>query len=241
MTKGIINNFPTILYVCMLVAVWLYSWIRSVVALLSGATNHALLASSDGVRWFLRTSVDSVGHLPWATIIVLLMCSGVTYSCGFFPTVVRLLHGKTSLRMRRALWSLFVAVAVVAILLLLSALYPLNVYKGISGTFVSSPMASGWPLALFSVLLFLSAVFGVVSGAFKGVDDVVEALSSRIKFHACSLVALVPAALLLSSMEHEGVMTKLFGEYSFYFEWFVVMFPFIYRLLVLARKQATDY
>ena len=231
-----VNNLPVILYSCMLLAVWLYSWTRSVVALFCGETTEMLLASSDGVRWFLRSSVDSVGHLPWAEIVIMLMCSGVLWSCGFFPSVARMLRGETSMRMRRALWSSLVAGVIMLILLLFATLYPLNVFRSVSGTFASSPMADGWPLVLFIVLFFFSAVFGVVGGAFRGVNDIIEAVSSRIKFHACSLVALVPAALLLASMQHEGIMADVFGRYSSYFEFFIIIFPFAYRLLAFGKS-----
>ena len=221
----------------MLFAVWLYSWVRSVAALLCGEAAEALLASPDGVRWFLRSSVDSVGNLPWAVILILLMCSGVLRSCGLFPAITRLFRGEPSLRMRRALWSALVAAVIMVILLLFATLYPLNLFRSVSGSFVSSPMAGGWPLVLFMVMFFLSAVFGVVGGAFKGVDDIVEAVSSRIKFHASSLVALVPAALLLVSMEYEGIMAMSFGGYSSCFEYFVIIFPFACKLLPVGGNR----
>ena len=236
MNKGRLNNLPTILYSCILFAVWLYSWVRSVVALLGGEAAEALLASPDGVRWFLRSSVDSVGNLPWAVILILLMCSGVLHSCGLFQAATRLLRGEPSLRMRRALWSALVVTVIMIILIFSATFYPLNLFKSVSGSFVSSPMAGGWPLVLFIAMFFLSAVFGVVGGAFKGVDDIVEAISSRIKFHASSLVALVPAALLLASMEYEGIMTMLFGAYSSYFEYFVIIFPFAYRFFFFRKN-----
>lgn len=234
MNRGRLNNLPIILYSCALFAVWLYSCIRSMVALLCGEAAEALLASLDGVRWFLRSSVDNVGRLPWAMIIILLMCSGVLYSCGLFSAVARLLRGELSMRMRRALWSLLVAVVIMAMFVLFSSLYPLNIFRSISGEFASSPMAGGWPLMLFIVLFFLSAVFGVVGGAFKGVDDIVGSVSSRIKFHASSLVALVPGALLIASLEYEGLMFS--GSYSSYFEYFVILFPFACRLLFFDRN-----
>ncbi|MBQ5663127.1 MAG: AbgT family transporter [Bacteroidaceae bacterium] len=237
MSKERLKNLPIILYSSLLLAVWLYSWIRSVVALLCGEATETMLASSDGVRWFLRSSVDSVDRIPWAMIVILLMCSGVLSSCGLFAVAGRLLRGETSMRMRRALWSAVVAVVIMVLLLLFATLYPLNIFRSVSGGFVASPMAEGWPLLLFVVLFFLSSVFGVVGGAFKGVDDIVGAVSSRIKFHACSLVALVPAALLLASMEYEGIMDVLFGDFYPIFEFFLVIFPFAYRLFSFKRNK----
>ena len=221
---------PTILYCCALFAVWLYSWVRSLVALLGGERSEALLASSDGVRWFLRSSVGSVEHMPWAVIFILLMCSGVLASCGIFSALGRLLRSETSMRMRRALWSAFVAAVIMILFLLSATLYPLNIFRSVSGAFAASPMAEGWPLLLFAILFVPSAVFGVVGGAFRGVDDIVGAVSSRVTFHACSLVALVPAALLLASMEYEGITAMLFGGYSFLLEYLVIIFPFAYRI-----------
>ena len=231
MNRNGMKYLPTVSYCCLLLVVWLCSWIRSVAALFGGESTDVSLASSDGVRWFLRSSVESVEHLPWAVIIILLMCSGMLSSCGLFSAFARLMRGETSMRMRRALWSVSVAGVIVAMLLLFAGFYPLNIYTSVSGSFVSSPVAGGWPLLLFAVLFSLSAVFGVVGGAFRGVNDVVAAVSSRIKFHACSLVALVPGALLLASMEYEGATAMFFGGYSFCFEYFVIIFPFVYTLL----------
>ncbi len=230
MNRNGMKYLPTVSYGCLLFVVWLYSWIRSVAALFGGGGAETSLASSDGVRWFLRSSVENVERLPWATIIILLMCSGVLYSCGIFQAFARLLRGETSMRMRRALWAVSVVVAIVALLLLFAGFYPLNIYRSVTGSFAVSPMAGGWLLLLFVVLFLLSAVFGVVGGAFRRVNDIVAAVSSRIKFHAGSLVALVPAALLLASMEYEGITAMLFGKYSFCFEYFVILFPFVYRL-----------
>ena len=237
MNRGLVNNLPTILYGCMLFVVWLYSWIKSVVALFCGEATETLLASPDGLRWFLRFSLDSVGRLPWAMIVILLMCSGALYSSGLLSAIIRLLRGNTSLRMRRALWAVLVTVVIMVILLLFATLYPLNIFRSVSGTFTLSPVAGGWSLLLLGVISFLSAVFGVVSGAFKGVNDVVEALSSRIKFHAGSFVALVPASLLLASMEYEGITTMVFGCNSSYFVFFVVIFPFAYKLLFFGKTE----
>ena len=237
MSRKRVDNLPTILYGCALFAVWLYSWVRSLVALLGGERSEALLASSDGVRWFLRSSVAGVEHMPWAVILILLMCSGVLASCGIFPALGRLFRGETSMRMRRALWSAFVAALVMMLLLLSATLYPLDVSRSVSGTFAASPMAGGWPLLLFVALFVPSAVFGIVGGAFRGVDDIVGAVSSRVKFHASSLVALVPAALLLASMEYEGITSALLGNYSFLLELVVVIFPFVYRLFTNNKQQ----
>ena len=237
MSRNLVNSLPTILYSCALFVVWLYSWIRSLVALLGGERSEALLASADGVRWFLRSSVASVERMPWAMIIILLMCSGMLASCGIFPALGRLLRGETSMRMRRALWSAFVAAMIMMLLLLSAAFYPLGIFRSVSGTFSASPMAGGWPLLLFVTLFVPSAVFGIVGGAFRGVDDIVGAVSSRVKFHACSLVALVPAALLLASMEYEGITLALFGRCSFLLEYMVMIFPFVYRLLQNKKQQ----
>lgn len=236
MSRGLINNLPIFVYSCMLLVVWLYSWIRSVVALFLGVPTERLLASADGVRYFLRSSVDSVGHLPWAVIIILLMCSGLIYSCGILPAIGRLLRGETSMRMRRAFWASLVAAVIVGILLLFATLYPLDVFRSVSGGYVSSPMAGGWPLVLLGVCFLPFAVFGVVSGSFRGVDDVVEALSSRIRFHAASLVSLVLGALLLASMEYEAMVVELFGRCSSCFEYFVIVFPFAFKLLYNRKK-----
>ena len=237
MSRNLVNSLPTILYSCALFVVWLYSWIRSLVALLGGERSEALLASADGVRWFLRSSVASVERMPWAMIIIQLMCSGMLASCGIFPALGRLLRGETSMRMRRALWSAFVAAIIMMLLLLSAAFYPLDIFRSVSGTFSASPMAGGWPLLLFVTLFVPSAVFGIVGGAFRGVDDIVGAVSSRVKFHACSLVALVPAALLLASMEYEGITLALFGRCSFLLEYTVMIFPFVYRLLQNKKQQ----
>ena len=97
-------------------------------------------------------------------------------------------------------------------------------------TFADSPMAGGFPLVLFTIVLLLSLAFGVVYGTFKSVEDVVDALCSRIRYHAPSLVALVPAALLLLSVEYMNLGWD--GSVTAILKSVLVAFPFLYSIVV---------
>ena len=237
MNKVRSHSLPMVLYVLLLLAVWLCSWVAGIVSLFAGEDVDFALASTDGVRWFLRTSVDSVASLPWGVIILLLTASGLLGGCGLPQLLRRMVDGYKSVRARRALWAAFIAFVVVAVPLLLGTLYPLNLASGVDGSFVASPMEAGALFLLFVAVVFVTVAFGVVYGTFRSVADVVDATCCHIRLHASSLVALVPAALLLSSLDYMGLSFMQSPFIAAIVKYMLLLFPFGYSLFFRPKSE----
>lgn len=230
-------SLPVVLYTLLLLVVWCCSWVAGIVSLFVGNDADFALVSTDGVRWFLRTSVDSIASLPWGAVVLLLASSGLLGCCGLPQLLMRIHGGYATVRARRALWAAFIALLVVVVPLLLGTFRPLNLAGCIDGSFVGSPMAAGALFLLFVAALFVSVAFGVVYGTFRSVEDVVDAACCRIRFHASSLLALVPAALLLASFRY---MRISFMEHPFLsdcVEYALLLFPFLYSLFFRPKSE----
>lgn len=231
------HSLPVVLYILLLMAVWLCSWVSGIVSLFVGEDVDFALASTDGVRWFLRTSADSISSLPWGVIVLLLISTGLFSSCGLPQLLLRMAYGHRSVRSRRALWAAFIAFVVVVLPLLSGTFYPLSLASGIDGSFVTSPMASGALFVLFVVALFVSVAFGVVYGTFRSVADVADAACCHIRLHASSLVALVPAALLLASLDYMELSFMQSPIVVSVVKYALLLFPFAYSLFFRPKSE----
>lgn len=231
------HSLPVVLYILLLMAVWLSSWVSGIVSLFVGEEVDFALASTDGVRWFLRTSVDSISSLPWGIIILLLMSSGLFSGCGLPQLLLRMADGYRSVRSRRALWAAFIAFVVVGLPLLLGTLNPLSLASGVDGSFVASPLVSGALFVVFVVALFVSVAFGVVYGTFRSVADVADAACCHIRRYASSLVALVPAALLLASLDYMGLSFMQSTSVATVVKCLLLLFPFVYSLFFRPKSE----
>ena len=229
MNRGVLKYLPLLLYTLLLFAVWIGSWASGMIALLGGNDVDFVLTSGDGVRHFVYESVSSVAAMPWGAMLFLLMASGLFVSCGLPGALLCLFRQRTTLKMRLGLWTALLTLAVLAFGVVATTLYPLNLTKSVLDTFADSPMAAGFLFVLFSIVLMLSLAFGVVYGTFKSVEDVVDALCSRIRYQAPSLVTLVPAALLLLSVEYMDLGWE--SSVMAIIRYALVAFPFVYGIV----------
>ena len=230
MNRNVIKYFPLLLYTFLLFMVWIGSWVAGVASLFRGSDVDFVLASADGVRWFVRSSVDGISALPWGELLLLLMTSGIFVASGLPVALSRALQRKATLKMRRALWVALITLLLLSLLLIACNLYPLSLSKSISGTLVGSPMAEGALFILFLLVFLLSVPFGIVYGTFRGVGDVVDALCCRVQHHASSFVALLPVALLMSSVGYADV--GISDAAFVYIKYSLILFPFLYALAV---------
>lgn len=231
MNREYLTQLPTIFYVALLFIVWFVLWLMDIILLLNGKTDASVFISIDSVRWFVRSSVDSISSMPWGIIFLWLILAGVISASGIPSASFRFLRGTATIKSRRAFSLSFVALILICVCWLLGALYPLNLFGNISGTLTDSPFARGWLFLLFVSVSFVSVVFGIVYGRYKTINDVLEGMCSYIRFHAPSLLSLVPAALLISTMDYAGITVKLFPSFSYFLECVIILFPFLYRYL----------
>ena len=145
----------------------LLSWILSAMRV-EGVRS---LLSSEGVRWFFGHFTTMVGS-PWlACLVLLLVAFGCLQKSGLFS------RPHTSYRDRLALRVTVVFLIIyVGVVLLLTAI-PHAVLLSSTGNLFPSPFShSIVPILSFGVIL-ISVSFGMVSGRFETLSDVLDALS----------------------------------------------------------------
>ena len=145
----------------------LLSWILSAMRV-EGVRS---LLSGEGVRWFFGHFTTMVGS-PWlACLVLLLVAFGCLQKSGLFS------RPHTSYRDRLALRVTVVFLIIyVGVVLLLTAI-PHAVLLSSTGNLFPSPFShSIVPILSFGVIL-ISVSFGMVSGRFETLSDVLDALS----------------------------------------------------------------
>ena len=129
------------------------------------------LLSGEGIRWFFGNFTSMVAS-PWLACLVLLLVSlGCLQKCGLFS------RSHISYRDRMALRLTIVFLVIyVGVVLLLTAV-PHAVLLSSTGSLFPSPFSrSIIPLLSFGIIL-ISVSFGLVSGRFQTLSDVLDALS----------------------------------------------------------------
>ena len=145
----------------------LLSWILSAMRV-DGVRS---LLSGEGVRWFFGNFTSMVAS-PWlAWLMLMLIALGCLQKCGLIG------QPHTSYRDRMALrLTIVFLVLYVGVVLLLTAV-PHAVLLSSTGSLFPSPFSrSIIPLLSFGVIL-VSITFGLVSGRFQTLSDIVDALS----------------------------------------------------------------
>ena len=145
----------------------LISWILSAMRVIGVRS----LLSGEGVRWFFGNFTSMVAS-PWlACLVLMLVALGCLQKCGLFS------RPHTSYRDRMALrLTIIFLVIYVGVILLLTAV-PHAVLLSSTGNLFPSPFSrSIVPLLSFGIIL-ISVSFGLVSGRFQTLSDVLDALS----------------------------------------------------------------
>lgn len=129
------------------------------------------LLSGEGVRWFFGNFTSLVAS-PWlACLVLMLVALGCLQKCGLFN------RPHTSYRDRMALRIIVVFLLLYAGMVLLLTAVPHAVLLSSTGSLFPSPFSrSIVPLLSFGIIL-ISLSFGVVSGRFQTLSDVLDALS----------------------------------------------------------------
>ena len=129
------------------------------------------LLSGEGVRWFFGNFTSMVASPLLACFVLMLVSLGCLQKCGLFS------RPHTSYRDRMALRLTIVFLVIyVGVVLLLTAV-PHAVLLSSTGSLFPSPFSrSIVPLLSFGFIL-ISISFGLVSGRFQTLSDVLDALS----------------------------------------------------------------
>ena len=169
----------------------LLSWILSAMRV-EGVRS---LLSGEGVRWFFGHFTTMVGS-PWlACLVLLLVAFGCLQKSGLFT------RPHTSYRDRLALRVTVVFLIIyVGVVLLLTAI-PHAVLLSSTGNLFPSPFShSIVPILSFGVIL-ISVSFGMVSGRFETLSDVLDALSFGCRKGAPLFIFYILAIQLYESLK----------------------------------------
>ena len=169
----------------------LVSWILSAMRV-EGVRS---LLSGEGVRWFFGHFTTMVGS-PWlACLVLLLVAFGCLQKSGLFS------RPHTSYRDRLALRVTVVFLVIyVGVVLLLTAI-PHAVLLSSTGNLFPSPFShSIVPILSFGMIL-ISVSFGMVSGRFETLSDVLDALSFGCRKGAPLFIFYILAIQLYESLK----------------------------------------
>ena len=232
MSKVRKSGLPVIVYSLLLVAIWVASWISGIVGLLSsGVQRNESLLSASGIRWALRTAVDSLESAPWGGAVLCVVALGLLYGSGLSETLFLLLTGKALSHNRRSavMMSLALLLLWIAIIVLCSVA-PWHMLSGVTPGFFSSPLAVGLFPLIFIVVLSIAVMHGAVSGCYRSFQDVWEGVGDVSALFLPAFIAMIPASGVMPCLSFVGVPLSS-GALSGVLELLLYLLPFLVALL----------
>lgn len=204
---------PAVIYLILLVTVILVSWIAELYTLRSVSRNSDILFRSlldvDGLRWFIRNSTSVISSAPVGNALLILSAVGVVRDSGIVAVAIRLWRGRAVAYKEKSGYIASMAVLFMLLLLIAQGIFGgRHVLLGLSGTLSSSPLLSGAVLLCFLLVGLPSVVYGLTSGRFRCVDDVIDALVSLYIPYASFFLTLLVGTQLLAVLDYSG-LTRL--------------------------------
>lgn len=235
--------YPVILYTFILVAVWLCSWLVSVLQLLSGGEMTVTsLVSGEGVRWALLTVQDTLNAAPWGCVLFMLLVAGLSCGSGFIQSLSRMFVFKgISANERHALLSAAVTVFLYSVVIMLFTVYPWHILLGVTGVMTDSPLVSGWILVLFVGVMLASLVYGFIYGNYRTMTDVAGSAADFAGRFMPALLAMIPATGILPCLHFTALETYLGidGENRDFIAGVLYLLPYLYVAVIafLGKKR----
>lgn len=143
------------------------------------------MLSAEGIRWILQNLLPNVEASPWFTFFILVVGLGVLRESGLVPACRQLLWRwhRSPVLSRKRRQALFLAGLSLLFYLLLIGWATFSRYEillGVTGTLERSPFLAGWPLLLAIALGLPGGIYGLASGKFQGLLDLICSLSSLL-------------------------------------------------------------
>ncbi|MBQ8269691.1 MAG: AbgT family transporter [Bacteroidaceae bacterium] len=203
--------YPAVAYTVLLAGIWLLSWVMAVVNLLhEGGAEVVPLVSAEGLRWAVRSATASIENIPWGAIMLFVTSMGLLAGSGMVRSARALMRRESlSFIERRAWLSAAVALLLYLFLLFVGTVYPWNIFMGVTGSFIASPIVQGGAIIAFVGLLFVTAVYGFVYGNYRSMVDVARSVGDAFSLFAPALVALLPASGIVPCTEYTGLFLTL--------------------------------
>ena len=183
MNKKKVLSYLLILLIVLSVLLPIISWILSALGL-----DCKSLLSDEGWRWmFYNVPVCYVNK--WTMLFFSVVIGlGSVMRCG-------ILDDKKD---RNALYVVLITSVFIVVALLLSALHPQSPLLSVTGEIKNSPYIHGLPTILVWCIIFLSALYSILSHRVKNADEFVDLLTYGIRRYS-TMVLIVMLSTFISS------------------------------------------
>ena len=179
----------------------LFSWIGSVY----GMGEVQSLLSAEGIRWVLGHTLENYVQAPaLGMVLVFFMGLGVGVRSGLYDALRRYVQkGKMVSRKERRALVLSVSVFVLwGILVGISLFLPWNLFWGVTGGWLHSPISKGMVYLLAVGVGLADMIYGYVADVYRNLSDVLQGMSCLIARRASFFVTLFFIVQFFSSLEY---------------------------------------
>ena len=196
--ENILRIFAIVTAAALLMQLLLFvvSWL--IAAAMPDYTVRSLLGN-EGIRWFFGSFVNNVASRPLVWILVVAMAWGTISQSGIIRALVR--RKKTlAYRQRFAFRAVLVELTIAVVIIVLLAFVPNAPLRSVTGQlFPSSFSRSFVPMMAFCAIV-MSATYGLLSGAMRGIVDVFNALTEGIRQFAPLFILYIAVVQLFFSI-----------------------------------------
>lgn len=201
---------PAVVYLLLLLAVMLASWIGSIYVMRGVERNSDVvlrsLLDAHGIRWLISNSASAISDAPVGNAILLFSAAGLVYGSGLWRALCRLYgKGVLSYKERVGLVIALIVTVVYTMLIIVGLFFGNHVLLGLTGTLLPSPLADGIMLILFLLTALPSVVYGFATGTFRNSGSVLSAILWLASSLASFLIAMFVGAQLLAAFEYSGL------------------------------------
>lgn len=191
------------------------------------------LLTSQGIRWFVSSTMTNFHSVPFAEIICGLMVFSALRESGLFKFRFR----KMSLKQRRAMLTTVVFASSFVCLFLILLLFPHSVLLSALGTLSESPFAKGAYGIVLTFLLMIANVYGYTSGRFVSLHDFVHAHVFIFRNVSSYFILLFLSSLFINSIDYTDMLTFAGNESSLLFLVRLVFYYLPLPLYVFFQKS----
>ena len=191
------------IYLLLFIVLVLFSWIGSVYGLMlpDGSLMPSLL-SDEGVRWFVRHSMDNVSAAPFAEAVLGLLAVGALHDSGLWYA---LWHRSQLVQRQRHALLVSLVIMAVGVLIVLFGVIPGGNLLGVTGHLSGGPLASGWPFLLSLIITIPCIVYGKMCGQWRTANELYAGLSSAIASYANYFITIIVASQLVAGIHYVGL------------------------------------
>lgn len=205
------NYYPVIGYTLLLLVVWILSWLVDIVATFMDVELHTeSLISSEGTRWAMRNAVPALNNVPWGEIMLFISALGLLKGAGIITLFSHIIKREklTKMEIHSLVFAVF-ALLLYCFILYIATFSQWNILLGVNGTIENSAFYDGLPLLIFIGILIVSLVYGFMYGNYRSSTDVISFIGKTFVCFVPALIAMIPAAGVISSIDYIGIFNLL--------------------------------